>query len=225
MTEAPTCGQGLAQHAFNPALRYDAQVWAPRPRGVPEHSSRKPTRPHCRPTPMAVRGTWRSARTRGWDVADVVPRRPSPFGLREAVQGNSSIEHVGPGASASRASSVTSGAPISSASATYTASYVVRFARSSHQRSSKDRCGTRRMGRDFRSSRASCIRRSSRPPRAARRRLAERTSTSSRCGAARRSPAKRARWRSPSGPSSANAVTMTLASTTITASRDRRAPP
>ncbi len=153
--------------------------------------------------------------------------RSSRVELREEVQvqGNSSIAHIGPGASASRASSVTSGAPISSASATYAASYVVRFARSSQQRSSKGRCGTRRIGNDFRSSRASCIRRSSRPPPAALRRHAERTSTSRRCGAARRSPANRARCRSPSGPSSANAVTTTLASTTITASRDRRGPP
>lgn len=133
--------------------------------------------------------------------------------------------HVGPGDVASLASAVSSGTPINSARATYTASYMVRLVRNSQHRSISGACGTRRIGSDRRSARANAARRSSSRPAPASRRYAETTSRSIRCGAANCSPKSRCRCRSPSGPSSASAVTTMLASTTINVHRDQHGRP
>jgi hypothetical protein len=99
---------------------------------------------------------------------------------------------------------------------------MVRLSRSSQQRARRGRCGVRRRGRVPRSAKASTARRSSMAPALTCRRQTDATSRSTSSGAASRSPRRRARARSPSGPSSPIEVARTLASTTITIGPQRR---
>jgi hypothetical protein len=99
---------------------------------------------------------------------------------------------------------------------------MVRLSRSSQQRASRGLCGARRSGMAARSARARAARRMSTSPPRTCRRSTEATSRSTSSGAFSRSPRRRARVRSPSGPSSPRAVARTLASTTITIFAQRR---
>src|SRR5215475_2207874 len=99
---------------------------------------------------------------------------------------------------------------------------MVRLSRSSQQRARRGRCGVRLRGRVPRSANASTARRSSMAPALTCRRQTDATSRSTNSGAVSRSPRRRARARSPSGPSSPSEVARTLASTTITIGPQRR---
>jgi hypothetical protein len=99
---------------------------------------------------------------------------------------------------------------------------MVKLPRSSQQRARRGRCGVRLRGRAPRSANASTARRSSMAPALTCRRQTETTSRSTNSGAVSRSPRRRARARSPSGPSSPSEVARTLASTTITIGPQRR---
>jgi len=99
---------------------------------------------------------------------------------------------------------------------------MVRLSRSSQQRASRGRCGARWSGMAARSARARAARRKSAAPLCTCRRSTEVTSRSTSSGALSRSPRRRARAWSPSGPSSPSAVARTLASTTITIGAQRR---
>ncbi len=98
----------------------------------------------------------------------------------------------------------------------------MRLSRSSQQRASRGLCAARRSGKAARSARARAARRISTSPPCTCRRNTEATSRSTSSGALSRSPRRRARARSPSGPSSPRAVARTLASTTITIGAQRR---
>ena len=99
---------------------------------------------------------------------------------------------------------------------------MVRLSRSSQQRARRGRCGARLRGRVPRSANASTARRSSMAPALTCRLQTDTTSRSTNSGAVSRSPRRRARARSPSGPSSPSEVARTLASTTITIGSQRR---
>ena len=99
---------------------------------------------------------------------------------------------------------------------------MVRLSRSSQQRASRGLCCARRSGMAARSARARAARRRSTSPPCSWRRSTEATSRSTSSGALSRSPRRRARALSPSGPSSPRAVARTLASTTITIGAQRR---
>ena len=98
----------------------------------------------------------------------------------------------------------------------------MRLSRSSQQRASRGLCGARRSGKAARSATARAARRMSTWPACTCRRSTEATSRSTSSGALSRSPRRRARAKSPSGPSSPRAVARTLASTTITIGAQRR---
>ena len=98
---------------------------------------------------------------------------------------------------------------------------MVRLSWSSQQRASRGLCGARRSGMAARSVSARAARRISTSPPCTRRRSTEATSRSTSSGALSRSPRRRVRARSPSGPSSPRAVARTLASTTITIGAQR----
>ncbi len=98
----------------------------------------------------------------------------------------------------------------------------MRLSRSSQQRASRGLCGARRSGKAARSASARAARRISTSPPCTCRRSTEATSRSTSSGALSRSPRRRARAPSPSGPSSPRAAARTLASTTITIGAQRR---
>ncbi len=96
---------------------------------------------------------------------------------------------------------------------------------SSHIRTNSGLWLTRSRSRSARSARAMAARRSSSTPAKSAFRITATTSRSSNSGAARRSPCRRSRARSPSASSSARAGAMTDASTTINRRPYPREPP